>query len=308
MSILSTITSFGASSVILFGSLSVAIAGGLPEIQTPSPSPVPTPLPSPAPTPSPSVATSAANKLTVPFSNPSRPGTVRVSLTSGGIRVRGYQGQTVIVETSVAEDDDDKDSKTQRQGLRRLRNMASGIVIEEDRNEIRIGSETPNRTVLLDIQVPVRTSLVLSATNDGDIVVDGVEGELELNNTNGAVTATKVSGTVIAHALNDDVKVTMTRVGTKPMSFTSLNGDIDIVLPADIKANVRMQPGNGEVYSDFAIDLLPPSVQQSTEGPRSQGGKYRIKVDQVMVGRINGGGPDITFKTFNGDIRIRKGT
>jgi hypothetical protein len=26
------------------------------------------------------------------------------------------------------------------------------------------------------------------------------------------------------------------------------------------------------------------------------------------VGRINGGGPEITFKTFNGDIRIRKGS
>ena len=124
----------------------------------------------------------------------------------------------------------------------------------------------------LDIQVPVRTSLVLSATNDGDIVVDGVDGELELNNTNGAVTATKVSGTVIAHALNDDVKVTMTRTGTKPMSFTSLNGDIDVVLPADIKANVRLQMGNGEVYSDFAIDMQAPSVQQSTESPRGQGG------------------------------------
>jgi DUF4097 and DUF4098 domain-containing protein YvlB len=192
--------------------------------------------------------------------------------------------------------------------LRRLRNTASGIVIEEERNEIRISSETPNRSVQLDIQVPVRTSLVLSATNDGDIVVDGVDGELELNNTNGAVTATKVSGTVIAHALNDDVKVTMTRAGTKPMSFTSLNGDIDVVLPADIKANVRMQTGNGEVYSDFNIDLQAPSVQQSTESPRGQGGKFRIKVDQVMVGRINGGGPEITFKTFNGDIRIRKGT
>jgi DUF4097 and DUF4098 domain-containing protein YvlB len=293
MSILRAITCYAASSVILFGSSSAASVPGA-EAQTPAPAPAPSPSPG------------AGNKLTVPFSDPARPGTVRVSLTNGGIRVRGYQGQTVIVETST-QDDDDKQSKAD-QGLRRIRNTASGIVIEEERNEIRISSEMPNRTVQLDIQVPVRTSLVLSATNDGDIVVDGVDGELELNNTNGAVTATKVSGTVIAHALNDDVKVTMTRVGSKPMSFTSLNGDIDVVLPADIKANVRMQTGNGEVYSDFAIDMQAPSVQQSTESPRGQGGKYRIKVDQVMVGRINGGGPDITFKTFNGDIRIRKGS
>jgi hypothetical protein len=293
MTILRTITCSVVPGVILAGHLTVVQAG---EPQAPAGAQAPAAAPA-----------AAGDKLTVPFSDPSRPGVVRVTLTTGTIRVRGYQGTSVIVATSTEEDD--KPPKTDRQGLRRLRNTATGIVIEEERNEVRISSEMPNRDVTLDIQVPVRTSLVLSTTNDGDIVVDGVEGELELNNTNGAVTATKVSGTVIAHALNEDVKVTMARAGSKPMSFTSLNGDIDVTLPADIKATVRMQTGNGEVYSDFDIALAAPSVQQTTEGARTgQGGKYRIKVEQVMVGRINGGGPDITFKTFNGDIRIRKGT
>jgi hypothetical protein len=293
MTILRTITCSVVPGVILAGHLTVVQAG---EPQAPAGAQAPAAAPA-----------AAGDKLTVPFSDPSRPGVVRVTLTTGTIRVRGYQGTSVIVATSTEEDD--KPPKTDRQGLRRLRNTATGIVIEEERNEVRISSEMPNRDVTLDIQVPVRTSLVLSTTNDGDIVVDGVEGELELNNTNGAVTATKVSGTVIAHALNEDVKVTMARAGSKPMSFTSLNGDIDVTLPADIKATVRMQTGNGEVYSDFDIALAAPSVQQTTEGARTgQGGKYRIKVEQVMVGRINGGGPEITFKTFNGDIRIRKGT
>jgi hypothetical protein len=42
------------------------------------------------------------------------------------------------------------------------------------------------------------------------------------------------------------------------------------------------------------------------EDGRPHGGKYRVKVDKTTVGTINGGGPDMEFKTFNGNIYIRK--
>jgi hypothetical protein len=42
------------------------------------------------------------------------------------------------------------------------------------------------------------------------------------------------------------------------------------------------------------------------EDGRSQGGKYRVKVDKTVHGKINGGGPEIQFKDFNGNIYIRK--
>jgi hypothetical protein len=41
------------------------------------------------------------------------------------------------------------------------------------------------------------------------------------------------------------------------------------------------------------------------EDGRAKGGKYKIKVDQKTVGTINGGGPDLNLKTFNGNIFIR---
>jgi hypothetical protein len=42
------------------------------------------------------------------------------------------------------------------------------------------------------------------------------------------------------------------------------------------------------------------------EDGRSKGGRYRVRVDSTTAGSINGGGPDFTFKTFNGSIYIRK--
>jgi hypothetical protein len=98
----------------------------------------------------------------------------------------------------------------------------------------------------------------------------------------------------------------MTSVSGKPMSFSSLNGNLDITLPASIKCNVRLESAMGEIYSDFDVEMLPSSAQQTVEDERAKGGKYRVKVEKAMVGRINGGGSEVSFKTFNGDIHIRK--
>jgi DUF4097 and DUF4098 domain-containing protein YvlB len=42
------------------------------------------------------------------------------------------------------------------------------------------------------------------------------------------------------------------------------------------------------------------------EDKRSHGGKYRLTIDKTVFGSINGGGQEITLKTFNGDILLRK--
>lgn len=253
--------------------------------------------------PQPQAVAATADKLVVPFSDPSRPGTLRVGLTTGTIKVTAYPGKEVLISTRT--DDAEHAERVDRQGMRRIRNTAGGLTVEEERNEMRVSSSNPSQKITIDIQAPTHTSLVLSTTNDGDIIVSGVSGDIEVNNTNGGVTLTGVSGTVVAHALNEDVVATMAAVGGKPMSFTSLNGDINVTLPATVRADVRLQPGNGSVYSDFDIQMQAPVIRQ--EGGRQGGGKYVLKVEQTMIGKINGGGPEITFKTFNGDIRIKKG-
>ena len=257
----------------------------------------------------------AGEKLTVSFSDPTRPGTLKIGLVAGSITVKGYDGKDVVVSVRVREDGEDEDESEdpeenerndKRGGLRRIPNTASGVTVEEENNEMRVGASIANRNIDLVVQVPVRTSLKLSTVNDGDISVQHVEGEIEVTNTNGGVRLTDVAGAVVAHALNDDVTVSLRQVSGQPMSFSSLNGDIDVSLPPDIKANVRIETAMGDVYSDFDIDMQPSSVQQTVEDNRAKGGKYKVKLEKAMVGKINGGGPEIKFKNFNGDVHIRK--
>ena len=248
-------------------------------------------------------AEASPDRITVPLSDPGRPGLVKASLLAGSITVKGYDGKDVIVEARVRA----SEGSERAGGMRRIPMTSTGLSVEEDSNTVNISTESMNRAVDVTIQVPRKTSLYLRTVNDGDIVVNGVEGEMDVNDVNGEVTMTDISGNAVAHALNGKVLVTFARIDpSKPMAFSSLNGDIDVTFPADLKANVSLSSDQGDVYSEFDIQLQATAPKQITEDGRKSGGKYRVKIDKTLRGTINGGGPEYQFKNFNGDIYIRK--
>lgn len=253
-------------------------------------------------------AAAASDRIVVPLTSPDKPSSVRVQLVNGGITVEAYPGKEIIVVATPDPEDEEKDSrhsgKAGSAGLRRLPNASVGLTVEEEQNEVRIESSSWNRANNLRLQVPVNTSLKLSCVNDGDISVRGVSGEHELQNVNGSIEITDASGSVVASTTNGEIKVVLTRIdGSKAMAFSSFNGDVDVSLPAALKANVRLRSDQGEIYSDFdvALDRNPPQVREERSGSR-----YRIEVQQELRGTIGGGGPEFFFKTFNGDIYLRK--
>jgi DUF4097 and DUF4098 domain-containing protein YvlB len=155
--------------------------------------------------------------------------------------------------------------------------------------------------------VPVNTSVKLHAVNGGDLLVDHIVGDVEVDNTNGNATATHISGAAVVHALNGKVLVSLDKVtADKPMSFSSLNGDIDVTLPATTKARLKLKTDNGEIYSDLDIATDPAARKPALQENNSGKGKYRVQFDRTMYGLINGGGPEIQLTTFNGNIYIRK--
>ena len=140
----------------------------------------------------------------------------------------------------------------------------------------------------------------------GNIAIDGVRGDIDVNNMNGSIMLTAISGTVLAHSLNGGIAIVFKEITPgKPMSFSTMNGDIDVTLPASTKADLKMKTDYGEIFSDFEIKI-DPTPQKVSEEPQREGGRYRISFDKYYLGSINGGGPEYLLKTFHGDILIRK--
>ena len=250
------------------------------------------------------------NRFVVPLTKPGEPVRLVVDLVSGSITVQpGNSNSEVVVEAvegvGEAEDDDHPEHPPRgASGMRRLPNRSLGLVVEEEANKVSVSMGGMPREVTLRISVPRQTSASLSTVNGGDIKVEGLEGTLELSNVNGEISAQHVAGSVVAHTTNGDVKVTISRLDPKAaLAFATLNGDVDVTLPAGAHGDLRMRSDNGEIYSDFDVAL---STQPARVEQQRTGGKYRLEVEQEVRGTIGGGGPEIQLRTFNGDIYLRK--
>jgi hypothetical protein len=218
-----------------------------------------------------------AQQVTVPFSDPSHQGTLSIHLVLGGMTIRGTNRKDVLIEAHATEETrrprrfgpdarpfGRRGGDSDTTGLRRL-TQSGGFVVEEDHNQVVVASSATRGTDFT-IQVPSRTHLKLSALNDGPIVVENVEGEIEVHNQNESITLTSVAGSVVANAMNGTVKVIMTRLtADKPMAFTSFNGDVDVTLPASAKANLRMRSDMGEIFTDFDVQIRPATPPRTLE-------------------------------------------
>ncbi len=240
-------------------------------------------------------------KLTIPLTDPAKPVTLRVGMQAGSITVKTHTGKDVVIDVQ------NRGARREqpKTGMRRIGPTGGEVRAEELDNTVRVSVSHASVPTDLVILTPPNASLKLTTMNDGEIAVDGVSGEIDANNMNGPVTLNNVSGSVIAHSMNGKIKVTMDRVDArKPMAFSTMNGEVDVTLPADLKANVKMKSDNGEILSDFEIVQTP--VAQTEGGKRDASGRYRVAISRHFQGTINGGGQQIEFTTMNGTIHIRR--
>lgn len=252
----------------------------------------------------------AQDKITVPLSNPSQPATLKVHLIQGSITITaGAPAGQMIVEPGSRSKEKEKMPRGVPEGMHRIDTDRGGFDIEEDHNVVTIGGGRGWGGLggSVTVQVPANTSLDLKSVNGGKIDVTGVNGDIEVENINSSIDLNHVSGSVVASSQNGHIVVTLDRVTpNKPMSFTTLNGKVDVTLPADTKARLRLKTSNGSVYSDFDVKMEPDASKPVVEDSRNDNGKYVIRMDRNVYGSINGGGPDFRFETMNGSIMIHK--
>nr|WP_297912237.1 DUF4097 family beta strand repeat-containing protein [uncultured Allomuricauda sp.] len=251
--------------------------------------------------------------FSVPLSEPSKPGKLIVEQLAGSINVEGYEGNEVLIKASFGskgeccggkdKHKDKSELQKKAKGMKRIQNSSLNISAEEKNNVVQIINEQWNRATNLEIKVPKNFSLKLGTVNEGDIWVKGVRGDMEVSNVNGAITLESVDGSASTDTVNGDIDISFNTITSGAnMAFSSLNGDLNISFPSSLKADVKAKSEMGEIYTDFDLVVASnkPEIKKNTSS-----GTYKVKLEQWVRGKINGGGPEMLFKTFNGDILIK---
>lgn len=244
--------------------------------------------------------------LTVPLSNPGKEYTLKVNLVIGSIKITGYDGKDIIINVSPgAGDEEDNESEPVQKGMKRI-SVQGGfeVTAKEADNTVTINTGIPNKILNLELKIPQGVKLNAGTVNEGEVVIENLKGELEVNNVNDNIRLSGISGSVVANTVNGDVTVEFKSIDPQAsMAFSTLNGDINVSLPSDAKANLKLKSDYGEVLSDFDIDIekTPAKIDKISEP-----GMYKIKKEEWVNGKINGGGPEMVFKNMQGDIYVKK--
>jgi hypothetical protein len=246
-------------------------------------------------------------QLVVPLSDPSKPGSLRVNLINGTIHVTGYTGNQVVIDVVVKGGERNERKKDEQAGgMKRIVPPGAGLELTatEENNAVKISSKNVNSTTNMNIKVPQKFALKVGTINNGDIVIDNVNGELEITNVNGDITLTNVSGSAVANTVNGQLKANFLATDSKsPMAFSTLNGNVDITLPAAAKFDVKLKSDRGDIYSDFDVDVDKSQPQATRSG---KDGMYKVSIEDWVKGKVNGGGGEIMMKNMNGNIYVRK--
>lgn len=240
-----------------------------------------------------------AERISVPLRDPARPALVKVSTINGSIQVKAHSGKDVVIEM----DDTGPRVAPAPNGMKQILSGSGGVNVEEENNVVTIKS--PHGSGSYVVFVPEKSSVHIKSVNAKELRVEGVEGEINADTVNGSIFIADASGPVVAHSLNGRLTATLKQVPAgKPMSFSTLNGRIDVTMPANAKAELKINNQRGDTFSDFDLQISS-SVSRSESG-RENGPKYKLNMERIVTAQINGGGPEISMRSMNGTIYIRK--
>jgi DUF4097 and DUF4098 domain-containing protein YvlB len=123
---------------------------------------------------------------------------------------------------------------------------------------------------------------------NGDLVMTGVEGGVEADSVNGTIRAEGVAGDVILATVNGAIELDASTLGGgDELALDSVNGSIEVVLPASADASLDAETVNGAIHNDLGIEVRK--------------GQY---IGSSMHGTLGSGAGRLSIETVNGPISV----
>jgi hypothetical protein len=238
-----------------------------------------------------------AQEYKVKFGN-SKDRKIVITADNSEMRIEGYDGDEVQIRVSNFEAPPERDK-----GLRPLYNSAVdnsgiGLSVLQEGNVLNINKAT-RKEGKYTIRVPRKVSISFEELNwqGDDLNISNVQGDLEIKTNNSSIHLDKVTGPVVASTTAGDITIVYAAgvEQSKPSSISNISGVVDVTLPANTKANLKMKSITGEIYSDLDLSM-----------GQGKGTMKRVGGGHTVEGSINGGGVEISLTTISSDIYVRK--
>ena len=210
--------------------------------------------------------------------------------------IEGYAGNEIIVSGGVSMHSD------RAKGLKTVYaagtdNTGIGVSMEKDGNRIYLRCLLPiTQSARYKIRVPENMALMITrdCARGGETAISNMKSDIEFKGCQD-VTLKNVTGPLVISTISGSVNVVFSDISKdKPISITSVSGEVDVTMPAKAGFNVEMGTVTGIMYSDFDF---PAS---------NKDGMQRVGGNTIRT-KMNGGGIDLRLHSVSGSVYLRKG-
>jgi hypothetical protein len=155
--------------------------------------------------------------------------------------------------------------------------------------DARDHSHVRNNDVSVNFTVRVPSGVeFIGRTINGEISATSLTGNVDSRTVNGSINIS-TTGYAQATTVNGEITAKMGSANwSDSREFKTVNGGIDLDLPATLSTQIEAETFNGEIASDFPL-TVPGRISRKR-----------------MSGTIGGGGRELLLKTLNGSIRLKR--
>jgi hypothetical protein len=141
--------------------------------------------------------------------------------------------------------------------------------------------------VSFNVRVPAGVRFT-GRTVNGDVEALNLTADVDASTVNGSVNVS-TAGLASARTVNGSITAAMGRADwSNELEFNTVNGAIELSLPAGLSAEVEAETLNGDIQTDFPMTVT---------------GRFSKR---HLTGTIGGGGRELRLKTVNGSVSIRR--
>jgi hypothetical protein len=198
----------------------------------------------------------------IAFSDPAKPGTLKIRVWHGEVTVHGADVKEITVRSEST-----NESPTPRKDGMRVLSASAGFVLSEKDNVAALEYAADGWTggsADFDITVPRSTSIVVANSARGDIECSDLSGDIDVRTMSGDVKLDDISGGALVETMNGEINVEVKSLAdARPLSFTSMHGEINIHLPVESKANIRLRTHRGVIMTNFDDKALVTKTEFS---------------------------------------------
>lgn len=213
------------------------------------------------------------------------------------VQVQGHDGNELIMtnEHKHRHDEERSEGLTAISGMGLTDNSGIGLSVVDKGDVIEIQQLARRNSNKYVIKVPksVKVYYEHKGNSGRTFRASNISSEIEASVNHNGVELTNVTGPMTINSVHGKIEAVFSTVSqSNPISILSVHGLVDVALPGNTKADLKMESHWGELLTDMNIEF-----DKSEEQLRSYSSKVK--------GKLNGGGVAIHLASTHNNVYLR---